>query len=197
MKTEKKRVINIYGTIYATGTSDFDVLKERNMESNLFIYNESFQNFKDKNMISAQGGNSIVRPYRQDNINNFIKLEPKIKSLGIPTGGYENKDKNNYSLDIVKESIENIFNFIINHNNINNIYYSASKTTMGLAAEIFLKDKYIIDYGKWTIDHLPTIGDELKSMFKKLRDEKNYKINLFLLEGTTLIEYNLDTMKPI
>lgn len=193
----QKRVINIYGTVFVKGISDFAVLKENNMENNLFIYNESFKNFKNKDMISAESGNSIVRPYRQDNKNNFSKLEPKIKSLGIPTGGYEDKDKNNYSLDIVKESIENIFNFIINHNNINNIYYSALKTTMGLAGDIFLRDDYIRRYGTWAKDNLPTIGDELKAMFKKLRDEKNYEIHLFLLEGTTLIEYNLDTMKPI
>jgi exonuclease III len=183
MKTELKRVINIYGTVYARGTSDFAVLKDNRKENNLFIYNENRGQFIDKNSVSPGGGNGFLRVYRQDNSANLSKSEPKIKSLGIPTDVQGPTDV------VINDSINKIFEEINKNPNIDSVYYSSDKT-FDLGLGIFAG----LPAAQANIKH---ISNELKAMFKKLRDEKNYEVHLFLLEGTTQTEYNLDTMKPI
>jgi hypothetical protein len=178
LKSNMKRTINIYGTIFSAGSSntDFKQILKQNPENKLFIYNENFNQFNDKNDLSQGGGNGFLRMYRQDNISNKSKNEPKVKSLGIPTAsGAE-------SIDTVKESIDQIYNYIIMNQNITEIYYSAD-SNMGLGLGIFAS----MPFAKANIGEISRL---LNNMFYKLTiNECNVK--LYQLSSIGTIEQTL------
>lgn len=173
------RSIRIYGTIFSPGrvNTDFNyITKNSNCENKLFIYNENFHQFLDKNDVMIGGGNAFLRPYRQDNEKNNASKEPKIKSLGIPTAmGLE-------SMETVQEAINNIYNYIDNNMNITEIYYS-SDTNMNLGLGIFASQPF-------ARANIIEISSLLLMMFKKLK-EKYGDVKLFKIESDTNEEKEL------
>jgi len=174
---EMRRVISIYGTIFTPGkiTTDFNHIKNSNCEQKLFIYNENFHQYLDKNDLNRGGGNAFLRPYRQDNEKNLVIKEPKIKSLGIPTAmGPE-------SMETIQDAINNIFNYIDNNINITEIYYS-SDNNMNLGLGIFANQPF-------ARTNIQEISSLLLMMFKKLKEK--YDVKLYLLESNTTLEKEL------
>lgn len=172
------REINIYGTIFSgTSTTDFREILEVSPDSKLFIYNENFDQYNDKDDISSGGGNGFLRSYRIDNEINQSLSQPKVQSLGIPTACYNG----NESMDIVKESINLIYNYINSNDNITDIYYSADNN-MGLGLGIFAN----MPFAKANIDEISTI---LKEMFIQL--SQNHSIKLYKLSSAGIEEQQL------
>ena len=172
------RTINIYGTIYAYGNSktDFKEILKSTKENKLFIYNENFNQFNDKKDLSLGGGNGFLRQYRQDNLENLQKSEPKVKSLGIPTAsGAE-------SMETVKESIDQIYNYIITNDNIIEVYYSAD-SEMKLGLGIFAQ----MPFARQNIEEISKL---LHDMFYKL-SINGFNINLCQLGSNGIIGKNL------
>jgi hypothetical protein len=173
----KKRIINIYGTIFSPDNSstDFKEILKHQPENKLFIYNENFSQFNDKSDLSQGGGNGFLRMYRQDNIFNISKTEPKVKSLGIPTAvGDEN-------INTVIDSIKKIYEFINTNLNITDIYYSA-ETNMNLGLGIFASMPF-------AQANIGEISKYLNNMFFEL--SKLYDVHLYQLTKDGIIEQQL------
>jgi len=177
IKIKLNRKINIYGTIFTPGnaSTDFRTILTQTPENKLFIYNENFDQFNNKNDISQGAGNGFLRMYRQDNNKNKSKSEPKVKSLGIPTAaGDEN-------INTVIDSIKKIYEFINTNLNITDIYYSA-ETNMNLGLGIFASMPF-------AQANIGEISKYLNNMFFEL--SKLYDVHLYQLTKDGIIEQQL------
>jgi len=178
-----KRTINIYGTIFSPGSpsTDFREILKILGENKLFIYNENFNHYNDKNNLSQGAGNGFLRQYRLDNIQNLSKPEPKIKSFGIPTANHV--PNGSEKISTVIESIEQIKNFIETNKNITDIYYSAEDSSMKLGLSIFRSNSF----AKANIGEISRL---LNNMFFELSKTNN--VTLYQLTYTGIIQIPLN-----
>jgi hypothetical protein len=149
----------------------------------LYIYNENFQEYEDKTSLIFGSGNGFLRLARQDHdptkkllgpgeklsVPNKSLKEPKVKSLGIPTG------VTGGSLADVHKSIVYIYNYIVDakkeHAQIKTVYYSSGP----------ISDKIELGIGTfagmdWTKKNTNAINDYLFTLFKELSKAFNVKI---------------------
>jgi len=159
---DNEKTLTIYMTIYnpSNPLTDFKkIIKNGTNQNKLFIYNDNFFQFQDKNSMTPGGGNACLRPYRQDTSN----PHKEIFSLGIPTGPEPSSSMN--PNDLIHEAIQNIKDFITNNSNIQEVYYSCEKGTDGNLGLNIFKDI------PWSQENINLISQKLKIMFKEL--EKN------------------------
>lgn len=188
------RRINIYGTVFRPGTSDFKILiNDKNSKNKLFIYNENRSAFLDKSSLAFGSGNGFLRRARLDyngsenqkDIKIANNLPAEARSLGIPT------DVNGNSDPEINKSISQIYNEIYNNNNIYEVYYSIPDNTkaensgkfMDLGLQTFSGDAN-------ALQNIKFISVELRKMFQGL--QINFEVNLFLLDGKTITKIELD-----
>ena len=188
------RRINIYGTVYRTGTSDFSILiNKQNSKNKLFIYNENRAAFLDKSSVDFGSGNGFLRRARLDyngsenqkDIKIANDLPAEARSLGIPTDVYGKSDP------VINQSISQIYNEIYNNNNIYEVYYSIPDNTKAENSGKFM------DLGLQTfsgdvnaLQNIKFISVELRNMFQGL--QINFEVNLFLLDGKTITKIEFD-----
>ena len=169
------RSLRIFGIVYRPGdkATDFNSIKNTNPECKLFIYNENFFQFNDKSDVDAGGGNAFLRPYRQDNDDNKLALEPKVKSLGIPTAVGEE------SMETVKDAIDQIYQYVDSNPRITEVYYS-STNDMRLGLGIFASQPF----AKANIDEISSL---LIDLFKRFKDKYD-DVKLLLVTGSNEYE---------
>lgn len=170
----KEKRITIYRTMYDTisnrDCANFDIIKNTNSSKKLFLYNHSFANYISGGN-ESEGGNAFLNNYRRDV--DIKEPQTKIFALGIPTGNHDyqwrrdllkyQKDDTDFLLKVVENSIDNICTYILDHKNIEEIYYSS----------ISIKDMDMEQLAKLKI-YLQKIEDygNIISLFAKL-DSKN------------------------
>ena len=142
-------------------------------ENKLFIYNENFNDYNNKNDLSPGAGNGFLRQYRLDNIKNLSKPEPKIKSFGIPTANHF--PNGSEKISTVIESIKQIKDFIETNKNITDIYYSAKDSTMELGLYVFKGNAF-------AEANIAEISRLLNNMFFELSKTNN--VTLYQLTST-------------
>ena len=187
------RRINIYGTIYKSGTSDFSVLIKNNPKNKLFIYNENRVEFLKKSSLGFGSGNGFLRRARLDykgTENQFkIKKDNNLPedsgSLGIPT------DVNGQDDEVIEQSITQIYNEINKNYKINDVYYSIANYNIPKDSDKFM------DLGLQTFSgdkkaekNIKYISIKLREMFNKLTTQ--FEVNLFVLNGETIEKITLD-----
>ncbi len=147
--------------------TDFKTIITKNPSESLFLYNENFDHFENKDYLAPGGGNAFLRKYRQDT----SKPSTEVYSLGIPTGNYHFESDKDY-LKLVDESIDQIRKYVKNNRHIKNIYYSSNESgELGLG--IFAKEK-------WTRENIGYIREQLSKLFEELKKEYTISFNLIM-----------------
>ena len=183
------RRINIFGTIYQKGSSDFKIIIKKFPSNKLFIYNENREQFLDKSDLGSGSGNGFLRIARLDYKGDlFTQIQKKneeglplgSRSLGIPTDVLNNKD---HTID---QSISQIYNEISGNQDITDVYYSISK-----------EDEQFMDIGLQTFsavneatENIKFISIKLREMFRKLTE--SFEVHFYVLEFNSTEEISLD-----
>jgi hypothetical protein len=185
-----------------TYKGDFKKLILDYKDNSLFIYNENFTDYRS-GILAVGDGNGFLREYRKDNNNN---LKNAVSSLGVPTGFKEKEEKinteettkitdtkyndkfiyindmaiNDVNLTVNKvfnTSISNIYNYVRDHHEIENIFYSAEgENNDQLGLNIFNEKP-------WTMKNIKAIRKIFNELIVKLKNLST-SINHLLLGGS-------------
>jgi hypothetical protein len=182
--SKQKRKLTIYGVKYFSGSeyADFNELIKTEYNNTLYIYNENFDAFTQKEFIDDGAGNGFLRKYRQDDPDKLYVKE-SVKSLGFPTGkngldtNIPSQNKTTYK-DLVLQSTEFIIKYIDKHPDIKTIYYSIHDSenkpknddNMNIGLSVFFKNKFTQEIAIY-------INETLFNMFKKLSNK--YDVTLY------------------
>jgi hypothetical protein len=151
--------VNLIGLVYDPVNQDTNVSKYLNNPKSLIIYNENWDQYMDKESISAGGGNGFLRQYRSDVDDSQKENVEKNRNTdsvnafiyGIPTGS--NQNDNNLSNSsgtemsysgILDNALNQIFGCIENKDIENVIWSIDIEGNIGYG--IFQKNQAIIDF---------------------------------------------------
>tara|TARA_B100001094_G_C18058865_1_gene733944 strand:+ start:11 stop:679 length:669 start_codon:yes stop_codon:yes gene_type:complete len=150
------------------GKESYDKIDKQDddFKYSLFIYNENYEQFKDKYDIRKGGGNACVRMIRSD-YPEATEADKKRKSffldkgraaLGIPTGyntimgGFNHinlKVDGKPVKEMIDESIEQIVMFLVSNPQFDTVYYTREDeddVDSGLGASLFSPHQSVLNY---------------------------------------------------